>query len=63
LLIATFGSALVVGEYRALLATLLVWLGLTLKARREEKLLSKQFGAAFVQYRQRTGALVPKLFA
>jgi protein-S-isoprenylcysteine O-methyltransferase Ste14 len=54
------GSAVVAGDYRALLAVLLVWVGLTMKARREEKLLSEQFGDAFVQYRQRTGALVPK---
>ena len=62
LLLATLGSALVVGAYRALLAALLFGLGLTLKARREEKLLSQHFGDAFTQYRQRTGSLVPKLF-
>jgi protein-S-isoprenylcysteine O-methyltransferase Ste14 len=57
---AVIGSAVVVGEYRALLAVALVWMGLMLKARREEKLLSQTFGEAFAHYRERTGALVPK---
>jgi len=60
ILVAVMGSAVVAGDYRALLAVVLVWVGLILKARREEKLLSEHFGEAFVQYRQRTGALVPK---
>jgi protein-S-isoprenylcysteine O-methyltransferase Ste14 len=60
ILVAVIGSAVVAGDYRALLAVVLVWVGLSLKARREEKLLSEHFGEAFVQYRQRTGALVPK---
>lgn len=63
ILTATIGSAMLVGEYRALLAVVLVWLGLTLKARREEKLLSEQFGETYAQYMQRTGALMPKLRA
>jgi protein-S-isoprenylcysteine O-methyltransferase Ste14 len=60
LLVAVIGSAIVAGEYRALLAVALVCLGLIMKAKREENLLSEQFGDTFVQYRQRTGALVPK---
>jgi protein-S-isoprenylcysteine O-methyltransferase Ste14 len=60
LLMAVIGSAVVVGEYRALLAVALVWMGLMLKARREEKLLSQTFGEAFAHYRERTGALVPR---
>jgi protein-S-isoprenylcysteine O-methyltransferase Ste14 len=60
ILVAVLGSAVVAGDYRALLAVALVWVGLALKARREERLLSEHFGEAFVQYRQRTGALVPK---
>jgi len=60
ILSATIGSALVVGEYRALLAVVLVWIALLMKAHREERLLSQQFGDAYQQYRQRTGALVPR---
>ena len=61
ILLAVMGSVVVAGDYRALLALVLVWVALMMKANREEKLLSEQFGDAFVAYRQRTGALVPKL--
>lgn len=61
ILTAVVGSALVAGEYRALVAVVLVWVGLTMKAQREEKLLSDQFGEMYAQYRQRTGGLVPRL--
>jgi protein-S-isoprenylcysteine O-methyltransferase Ste14 len=62
ILIAVFGTALFIGEWRALLGVFLIWLGHTQKARREEKLLSEQFGEVFARYRQRTGALLPRLF-
>jgi protein-S-isoprenylcysteine O-methyltransferase Ste14 len=61
ILLGTIGSALVVGEYRALAAVALVWIGLIMKARREENLLSQEFGEAFVRYRERTGWLLPKI--
>lgn len=61
LFIALIGTALVVGEWRALLAVLLIVVAHTDKARREEKLLAEQFGEAFARYRQRTGALFPKI--
>jgi protein-S-isoprenylcysteine O-methyltransferase Ste14 len=60
ILVAVMGSVVVAGDYRAVLALVLVWIALMMKAKREEKLLSEQFGEAFVAYRQRTGALVPK---
>jgi len=63
LLVAVFGSALFIGEWRALLGVFLIWLAHTQKARREELLLSEQFGEAFTRYRQRTGALLPRLFS
>jgi protein-S-isoprenylcysteine O-methyltransferase Ste14 len=63
ILIAVFGTALFIGEWRALLGVFLIWLGHTQKARREEKLLSDQFGEVFARYRQRTGALLPRLFS
>ena len=63
ILLAVFGSALFIGEWRALLGVCLVWVAHTLKARREEKLLSEQFGEAFAKYRRRTGALLPRLFS
>lgn len=61
LLVATAGSALVIGEWRAVLGTILIWLVLYLKAQREERLLSREFGDAYARYREHTGALLPKL--
>ncbi|MGH9747382.1 MAG: methyltransferase family protein [Candidatus Acidiferrales bacterium] len=59
LLAAVAGTALVIGEYRALLALGLVLIGFTFKARREEALLEKQFGPAFDEHRRRTGFFLP----
>ncbi len=59
--LATLGTALFVGEWRALLGALIFFVAHWLKARREEALLAGKFGEAYESYRQRTGSLVPKL--
>lgn len=61
LLLALIGTALFVGEWRALVGVLLVFAGHWQKARREEALLAGQFGAAYEEYRRRTGSLIPRL--
>lgn len=61
LLLALVGSALFVGEWRALLGVLLLYLGFWQKAWREERLLEQQFGIDYQQYRTRTGRLLPRL--
>ena len=55
-----FGTALFVGEWRALVGVALVFVTHWLKAQREEALLAGQFGAAYEEYRRRTGSLVPR---
>ena len=60
-LLAMIGSALFVGEWRALLGVALVFVTHWLKARREEALLTEQFGTQYQEYRERTGSLVPRL--
>jgi|SRR5215471_272821 len=60
--VALMGTALYVGEYRALVAVALIFIAHRQKAKREEKLLSEQFGDSYERYRARTGSLVPKLF-
>jgi len=62
LLLALIGTALIIGEWRAVLAVVMVFLAHTEKAWREEQLLTEQFGEAFTRYRERTGALLPKLW-
>jgi len=60
-LLAMMGTALFVGVWRALLGVVLVFVTHWLKARREEALLTEQFGVEYQEYRRRTGSLVPRL--
>lgn len=59
LLLAVVGTAIVIGEYRALLALALIFIGFTFKAKREELLLTKEFGPAFDEHRRKTGFFLP----
>ena len=61
-LLAMMGTTLFVGVWRALLGVLLVFVTHWLKARREEALLTEQFGAEYQEYRERTGSLVRRLY-
>ena len=58
--LAMMGTALFVGEWRALLGVAVFFLGHWLKARREEALLEQKFGEAYKHYRMRTGSLLPR---
>ena len=61
LALAMMGTALFVGEWRALLGAGIFIVGHWLKARREEALLTSQFGREYDEYRNRTGSLLPRL--
>jgi protein-S-isoprenylcysteine O-methyltransferase Ste14 len=61
LLIAIAGTALVIGEWRALFALAFAIVGFTAKARREEDIMTYEFGDEYVRYRGETGMLLPKL--
>lgn len=60
LLVAVIGTTLKMGEWRALLAIGLFAIAHGIKARREERLLTSEFGESYAQYRQHTGSLLPK---
>jgi protein-S-isoprenylcysteine O-methyltransferase Ste14 len=60
MLLACVGTALVVGEWRGLLAVLLLVAAHSQKAVREERMLSGEFGEEYTAYRQRTGFLLPR---
>src|ERR1700680_918485 len=60
LVLATIGSALVIDEWRCVLGVCLVLTGYLLKARKEEAMLSQQFGDAFREHQTHTGFLIPK---
>jgi len=61
ILLAITGTAIVIGEWRGLLAIVLAGVGLGLKARREEALMISVFGTQYQQHRQDTGFLLPRL--
>jgi protein-S-isoprenylcysteine O-methyltransferase Ste14 len=62
MLTALAGTALVVGEYRALVGLGIALFGFATKARKEEAYLAARFGREFEDHRRRTGFLLPKIF-
>lgn len=58
---ACVGTALVEGEWRGVLACLLLLAAHSRKAMREEKLLTGEFGDQYRSYRRHTGFLFPRL--
>jgi len=60
-LLAVTGTAIVIGEWRGLLAIVLVVVTQSLKAQREEKFMLSEFGDRYAQYQRETGFLLPRL--
>lgn len=60
-LLGLVGTALVVNEWRGLLAFALVAATFWFKLRHEEAWMRERFGAAYVDYMRRTKALIPGL--
>ena len=63
MLIACIGTALVVAEFRGIVAVLLLLAAHSRKAMREESILTREFGAEYAAYRQRTGFLFPRVWS
>jgi protein-S-isoprenylcysteine O-methyltransferase Ste14 len=61
LVLAVIGTAIEVDQWRGIAAVCIVLLGFWIKGRREETLLTKQFGAEFEEHLRATGFLLPKL--
>jgi protein-S-isoprenylcysteine O-methyltransferase Ste14 len=61
LLLAFAGNALVVAEWRGLLALVIVFAALWRKLKLEERFMREQFGQKYTDYSQRVAALVPFL--
>jgi protein-S-isoprenylcysteine O-methyltransferase Ste14 len=59
LLLAIFGTALAIGEWRALIAFALITIGFLLKLQVEEHFMSETFGEQYAQYRAEVAALIP----
>ena len=58
-MLATLGTAIAIGEWRGLLAVVLIVAGWGYKARLEETAMIDQFGAEYERYRQTVKGLVP----
>jgi protein-S-isoprenylcysteine O-methyltransferase Ste14 len=55
------GTALAIGEWRALLAVIVLGTNYCVKAVREERILAARFGEAFAEHKRGTGFFLPGL--
>ncbi|HEX4756412.1 MAG TPA: isoprenylcysteine carboxylmethyltransferase family protein [Terracidiphilus sp.] len=62
LLVAVVGTALVVGEWRSIVGTMVILLAFFVKMSQEERLMLQTFPEAYPHYRQKVRALIPGLF-
>ncbi|MEO8365405.1 MAG: isoprenylcysteine carboxylmethyltransferase family protein [Pseudoxanthomonas sp.] len=61
LLLLFLGNAIMVGDWRGLLAVAIVFVSFWRKLKLEERWLAQHFGERYGAYRQRTKALIPAL--
>ncbi len=62
LLLASFGTALAVGQWRCILGLAILVPMFLVKMSQEERLMMETFPAAYPEYRQRVKALIPGVF-
>lgn len=60
MLLALCGTAVTIGEYRAILGVALFLFGFIRKAKKEERFLAGEFGPAFDEHRRHTGFFLPR---
>ena len=61
MILALIGTAINKGQLGGFVAVVLLWIGFTLKSRKEERFMATTFGQKYEQYSQSTGAIVPRL--
>ncbi len=61
MLLAILGTAITIGQWRAVLALLIAFASLWRKLRLEERYMSETFGEEYQRYRAHTKALIPYL--
>jgi protein-S-isoprenylcysteine O-methyltransferase Ste14 len=61
ILLALLGTAIAVGEVRAIIAVAIAYASFYTKARREECFLSQEFGPSFAEHQRHTGMFLPRL--
>lgn len=60
-LLGVLGTAVVLGEWRGVIAFLLLLTNYAIKARKEDRVLGESFGMEFEEHRRRTGFLLPRV--
>ncbi|MGA9801086.1 MAG: isoprenylcysteine carboxylmethyltransferase family protein [Terriglobales bacterium] len=60
LILAAIGSAVVIDQWRCVLGVCLIVTGFCIKARKEETMLTQQFGEAFHEHQKHAGFLIPR---
>jgi protein-S-isoprenylcysteine O-methyltransferase Ste14 len=60
IVLAAIGSAVVIDQWRCVLGVCLVLIGYCIKARKEETMLTQQFGDAFREHQKHAGFLIPR---
>jgi protein-S-isoprenylcysteine O-methyltransferase Ste14 len=60
LVLAAIGSALVIDRWRCVFGVCLVLIGYCFKAKKEETMLTQQFGEVFREHQRHTGFLIPR---
>lgn len=58
--LAAIGGALAINRWQCVVGVGVIIMGFVIKAKREESMLSAQFGEAFQEHRRHTGFLIPK---
>ncbi|MBN2637925.1 MAG: isoprenylcysteine carboxylmethyltransferase family protein [Bacteroidales bacterium] len=59
LLLLFIGNTLINGDYRGIIAVVIVSISLWFKIKKEEKLLFEIFGKDYIEYKNKTKALIP----
>jgi protein-S-isoprenylcysteine O-methyltransferase Ste14 len=60
IILAAIGSAVVIHQWRCVLGVCLVLTGYCIKARKEEAMLTEQFGESFREHQKHAGFLIPR---
>jgi len=61
ILTAMAGTAIAIGEYRAIMGLAVATIGFFFKAKREEQFMTLEFGSAYEEYKRATGLFLPRL--
>lgn len=60
IILAAIGSAVVIDQWRCVLGVCLILTGYCIKARKEEAMLTQQFGESFREHQKHAGFLIPR---